>query len=1000
MKKITNLLKSTLLLMALILSGQIFAQEVAITGKVLDASDGNSLPGVSIFVQNTTNGTTSDIDGNFALTVQKGDLLVFSFIGYQQQEVVVAAQNRLTISLEPAVTNLTEVVVIGYGQVKKGDATGAVTAVGVEDFNRGSITNPVELVQGKTAGVQITTNSGAPGSGATIRIRGGSSLSASNDPLFVIDGIPVDNDGISGTRNALSTLNPNDIETFTILKDASAAAIYGARASNGVVIITTKKGKLGQGIGKRPFVIDYNSNFNLYTIPQKREVLTGDEFRAMVNDKFAGNDNVLSLLGTANTDWQKEIYNSAFGMDHNLSISGAYKTLPYRLSLGYADFDGIVKTDNMQRTTVGLNLNPTFFDNHLKVNMSGKGMFIKQRFANEAALGSAIQMDPTKPVYEDGGAYGGYYTLLQANGDPVTQATKNPLALLDQREDNSDVNRFLGNLQLDYKFHFLPDLRANLNIGGDYSNANGDVFVPGNASFAFDKLNGGGINRIYDQEKKNEVLDFTLNYVKTVPSIKSKFDVMGGYSWQHFYRKGSAYETNDLTGPYFIQKKVNDSSDYATESYLVSFFTRINYTFSERYLLTFTLRNDGSSRFSEDSRWGLFPSVAFAWRMMDEPWMQPIDQISELKLRLGWGVTGQQNISDNDYPYLARYTLGQNNAAYQFGNVFFQTLRPEGYDALIKWEETTTLNFGLDYGLFKDRIYGSLDIYQRKTKDLINFIPIPAGTNLTNYLLTNVGDLQNNGFEFSINAKPISKPDFYWEIGLNATYNKNEITKLTATDDPNYLGVFTGGISGGVGNTIQIHSVGFPSYSFFVFEQVYDEAGKPIEGMYVDRNKDGNITDDDRYHYKDATPDYYFGISSRVNYKEWDFSFSGRANFGNYMYDNFSSNNSTYERLYRPEGPYLANVASTVNEAGFTVPQYLSDYYIVDASFFKMDNITIGYTLDKFLKNKAKLRLSATVNNAFTITKYGGIDPEIFSGIDNLIYPRTRAFVFGINLSF
>lgn len=996
MKKRSKLMQGLFLILFWALGLNVYAQSLMVTGTVKDASDGSSLPGVTILVKNTSTGTTSDFDGKYSLSVAKGSVLVFSFIGYEAVETVVADATTINISLKPATTNLDEIVVIGYGQVRKGDATGAVTSVSVKDFNSGSITNPLELMTGKTAGVQITNNSGAPGSGATIRIRGGSSLSASNDPLYVIDGIPVDNDGISGTRNAMSTINPNDIETFTILKDASATAIYGARASNGVIIITTKKGSATNN-SKKPFKLEYTGNFSLYTIPQKREVFNGDEFRSIIFDRFAGKENVVGMLGTESTDWQSEIFRNSFGMDHNVSISGAYKTLPYRLSIGYSAHDGILNTDNMKRTNIGLTLNPTLFDDHLKVNLSAKGMFITQRFANEGAIGSAIQMNPTQPVFN---ADGTYYSLLQADSTPVNQATKNPVALIEQREDNSKVNRFLGNAQFDYKFHFLPELHANLNLGYDYSSTDGDVFVPGDAQFAFDALNGGGLNVVYDQMKKNELLDFTLNYSKEIPSIKSKLDLMGGYSWQHFYRKGTSYSTNDLSSPLFVTKKVNDSSDYATEMYLVSFFTRINYTLSNRYIVTFTLRDDGSSRFSPETRWGLFPSAAFAWRIHDEAWMKSMDNLSDLKLRLGWGITGQQNITNNDYPYMPRYTYGMPNAAYQFGDTFYSTLRPEGYDANIKWEETTTLNLGIDFGFYRDRVFGSFELYSRETKDLINYIPIPAGTNLSNYLLTNVGDLTNKGFEFTINVKPIIKKDLEWEIGFNATYNKNKITKLTATDDPSYLGVFTGGISGGVGSTVQIHSVGFPAYSFFVFEQVYDENGKPIEGLYVDRNDDGLITDDDRYRYKDAAADYFFGISSRVTYKAFDFAFSGRANFGNYVYDNFSSNNATYERLYRPEGPYLSNVATNVGEAGFEVPQYLSDYYIQDASFFKMDYMTLGYTLQNLAKGNLDLRLTATVNNAFTITKYNGIDPELFNGIDNLIYPRTRVFVLGVNLIF
>jgi TonB-linked outer membrane protein, SusC/RagA family/TonB-dependent outer membrane receptor, SusC/RagA subfamily, signature region len=913
------------------------------------------------------------------------------------QTIRIDKQTFLNVSLEPSVTNLDEILIIGYGEVKKGDATGAVTAIGVEDFNRGSIINPLELVSGKTAGVQVTPNSGAPGSGATVRIRGGSSLSASNEPLYVIDGVPVDNDGISGTRNAMSMLNPNDIESMTILKDASASAIYGSRASNGVVLITTKKGKATEFGSLLPFTLDYNTNLSLTTTPRKHKVLTADEFRTTMTE-FYGNDSaIMSMVGASSTDWQKEIYREAFGQDHNLSLGGKYRTLPYRFSFGYSDYEGILKTDDMQRVTLGLNLNPTLFNDDLKIDFVTKYMFVKHDFGNGDAIGAAIQMDPTQPVYDTSSPYGGYWTWTQANGDPITVATSNPVALLNQKKDHSDVNRFIGNLKLDYSLPFLPELTVNMNIGMDYSKSVGKVLIPGDAAFSYNSLYGGGVNRRYQQEKMNNVFDFTLNYNKKF-SASSKIDALVGYSWQHFHRKGNAYETNDISSPQFVELRVNDSSDYDTENYLVSFFGRVNYTLKDRYLFTATLRDDGSSRFSKDNRWGLFPSVALAWRIADEPWMQGFENMSEMKLRLGWGITGQQNITNDDYPYLARYTFSQINAMYQFGNQFYYTLRPDGYDANLKWEETYTYNIGIDYGYYNQRLYGSLDLYYRRTYDLINFVTVPAGSNLTNYVLTNIGDMKNKGIEFSIVGIPISTKNAYWEVALNTTYNVNEITKLTANNDPDYLGVETGGISGGTGNTVQIHSIGYPSYSFFVYEQVFDENGMPIEGMYVDRNHDGKITTDDRYHYKDATPDFYFGISTRLNYKNWDLSLGGRANFGNYVYNNFSSLNGVYGRLYRAEGPYLSNIATNTNEAGFMNAQYLSDYYVQEASFFKMDYITVGYDFTSMIKNKFKLKVTATVNNAFVITNYKGLDPEVFGGIDNNIYPSSRIYVLGINI--
>jgi len=985
-----------------------YAQTGDVTGKVTDANDGQLLAGVTVLVKGTQAGTISDVNGTYRIKVNANDILVFSFVGYEPQEITVQPNTVVNVTLSPRAEFLEELVVIGYGVQKKEDATGSVAAISTKDFNKGG-TTAAELAVGKIPGVQVTTIGGAPGEGSEIRIRRGSSISASNDPLYVIDGVPVDNDGISGTRNALSTLNPNDIETFTVLKDASATAIYGNRASNGVILITTKKGALGKEGEEKKISLEYNGTFSLSTVPKTIDVLDADQYRSIMNERYADNEKVLRMMGDASTDWQDEIYNSAFGMDHYIGASGAIKIVPYRFSLGYTDEDGILETDNMKRTTLGMALNPSFFDDHLKVNFNAKYFAVQNRFADQGAIGAAMQYDPTQSVYADSlnyyddetelpvyfaNPYGGYYAWIQTyNQNPVSQGSSNPVALLNMREDISHVERLLGNIQLDYKLHFFPDLRFNLNLGLDRSWSKGTVNVPEYAPWEFDAVNGGGVKTAYDQMKKNDILEFYGNYVKEVESIHSNFNVMAGYSWQHFYREGSNFSTN-VAGTL-----VNDSSDYATESYLVSYYGRFIYSFKNRYLATVTVRNDNTSRFSPDTRAGWFPSVALAWKINEEPWMAGAENLSQLKLRLGWGVTGQQNIG-SDYPYLARYTYSEPTAAYQFGDFYYLTLRPEGYDANIKWEETTTWNIGLDYGFLADRIYGSVDFYYRETEDMLNTIPVPAGSNLTNYILTNVGNMDNKGVEFAIFTRPVVTKDWDWELNFNATYNFNEITKLTATTDTNYLGVLTGGISGGVGNTIQIQSVGYPTNSFFVYEQVYDPDGNPIEGMYVDRNGDGSVTDEDRYHYKDANPDLYFGISSSLSYKNWNLFFSGRANFGNYVYNNVSSENGVYERLYRAEGPYIGNVTSDVTTINFVTPQYLSDYFIKDASFFKMDNISLSYLFDDIINKKVDLRISGTINNAFTITNYEGIDPEINTGIDNRIYPRPRVYALGINLVF
>ncbi len=992
MRIILKKLKVLLFLTAILISATSYAQVKTIKGKVTDALNGEALPGVSVVVKGTTKGAATNFDGQYTLDVESNQTLIFSFIGYTPKEVVVGSTNEINVQLEQSIESLQEVMVIGYGTVKKEDATGSVQAVTSEDFNPGAIVTPEALITGKIAGVQITNGGGSPGEGATIRIRGGSSLSASNDPLFVIDGVPVDNDGISGMKNPLGTINPNDIETFTVLKDASATAIYGSRASNGVVIITTKKGLKGN-----PLKINYNQYFSISSPINKVPVLNTDEYRNLVNQLYGPeaqtpNPRALNLLGNSSTNWQDEIYQNAMGIDHNLSLTGNIANQPFRASVGYTNQDGILKTDWMGRWTGSLGFNPSLLDDHLRINVNLKGMLIDNQFANRGAIGSAVGFDPTQQIMESNN-FGGYFYWKEQNGNPINPTIYNPVAQLMMVDDHSNVKRYLGNAQFDYRFHFLPDLRANLNLGFDISDSDGSSYTPVNAPWEY---SNGGRSNTYTQKKENTLLDFYLNYVKDIESIKSRVDVMAGYSWQHFYREGDNFTTKFLNDPGRVDD--DEFTDYKTESYLVSFFGRLNYTLMDRYLLTFTLRDDGSSRFSPETRWGLFPSAAFAWKVIDESFMADQQLFSDLKLRLGYGVTGQQNISDNDYPYMARYTWGLNNAQYMFGNSYYTTLRPEGYDANIKWEETTTYNIGLDYGFADNRINGAIDVYKRQTNDLINFIPVPAGTNLSNYILTNVGNLENQGIEFSINVIPVSKKDLTWEVGFNATYQQTEITKLTKNEDPTYIGVQTGGISGGVGNNIQIHSVGYAPNSFFVWEQVYDEAGKPIQGLYVDRNGDKVITNDDKYRYQKPAPDWYMGFSTKLNYKNWDFGFNGRISLGNYVYNNIWSGQSL-GYVYQSTG-VLNNVHNNALYTGFENPQYFSDYFVQNASFLKLDNLNIGYTFTNFYNSRMKIRLYGTAQNLFTLTEYEGLDPEISGGIDNNSYPRPRTFMFGVNIDF
>ncbi|MBN1144534.1 MAG: TonB-dependent receptor [Bacteroidales bacterium] len=976
-----------LLILLIFIPGKLDAQEYNITGKVTEKTDGESMPGVYVVIKGTNAGAVTDANGNYALKVPDANAtLVFSFLGFITQEIPVGPNRVINVALEQDIQLLEEIVVIGYGTVKKSDATGSVAVVSSDDFNKGSIVSPQQLIVGKSAGVVVTNGNGAPGSGSTIRIRGGSSMSASNDPLIVIDGVPLDNNGPSGMGNSLSMINPNDIESMTVLKDASATAIYGSRASNGVIMITTKK-------GASKFRVAYNGNMSVNTVPKTLDVMSANEFRALISELYGSTSEQFDRLGPANTDWQKEIYRTSISTDHNLSVSGTYKVLPYRASVGYTNDNGILKTSNFSRTTVAVGLNPSMFDDHLKVNLNVKGMFTDTRFANEGAVGSALTFDPTHPV-KDATSANGYFYWKDNGGNPIKIATSNPVAQLELTQDLANVLRSVGNIQFDYKLHFLPDLHANLNLGYDYSESDGTVDVPESASWTYDPVNGGGIKRAYDQKRKNTLLDFYLNYVKELESLSSKIDLTAGYSWQHFWREGSTYETN------VAESVVNTDQPYETENYLISFFGRMNYTLLDKYLLTFTLRDDGSSRFAEENRWGLFPSVALAWKINSESFLKNSNLISDLKLRLGYGITGQQDVTTGDFPYLAQYTLSDDYARYRFGTTYYNTYRPEGYDKNIKWEETTTYNAGLDFGFLQNRITGTIDVYSRETKDLINTIPVPAGSNLTNKITTNVGNLTNKGVEFTINGKVISTSDLTWELAYNIGYNENKITKLTQTDDPSYQGVATGGISGGVGSNIQIHSVDYPVFSYYVYQQVYDEQGNPIEGLYVDRKADGVLNSSDLYRYKKPAADVLMGISSSLNYKNWDFSFAGRFSFGNYIYNNVTSTRGTYLDAYNPGLNYTSNVLTSSTDTKFSSAQYFSDYYVENGSFFRMDNISLGYRFKNLIQSKINLHVGAVVQNAFVITKYTGLDPEIFGGIDNNIYPRPRIFMLGVNVEF
>lgn len=993
-----------LLMTALLVSVTAFAQTMTVKGVVKDKM--GPIIGANVLVKGTTNGTITGVDGDFTLVVPRGSILVISYIGYQSKEV--AAAPILNIELEEDAQMLQDVVVIGYGSVKKTDMTGSVTAIKPDKMNRGLVTNAQDMMAGKIAGVSVISDGGTPGGGAQIRVRGGSSLSASNDPLIVIDGLAMDNTGVQGLSNPLSIVNPADIESFTVLKDASATAIYGSRASNGVIIITTKKGDADS----RPRVT-YNGNAGVSFLTKHLDVMNGDEYRAFITKMYGENSDAYRTLGTANTDWQKEIYRTAFNTDHNLTLTGGFKNIPYRATVGYTNQSGVLKTSNFQRYTASVNVAPSFFEGHLKVNANLKAMLAKNVFADGGAVGAAVSFDPTQSVYVDDAAYqksfGGYFQWRGANEIlekvdktwllyPESLASANPVSLLNLKDDTSTAKSLVGNLELDYKFHFLPELRWHMNGGMDLSTGKQTTNIAP-TSFTNNYYGSYGFT---EKDKRNLSFSTYFQYMKEHTNLR--YDVMAGYEWQHFYNEGRKeytgyYQSTALTKPGEQYQPVSD--DWKNESYLVSFFGRANLTLAERFLFTATVRRDGSSRFHKDNRWGTFPSFAFAWKANEESFLKNIKEISDLKLRLGYGLTGQQGLNDAFYEYIAKYYSNVEGAYYPIVGDG-STSSPSTYNKKLKWEKTATYNVGLDLGLFDNRINLVADVYYRKTEDLLNKVYIPAATNFGTMLFKNIGSLENKGIEIAINAKPIVSNNLTWDLNWNLTYNTNKITKLIDGNGDGYY-VPTGGISGGTGTTIQAQAVGHPMNSFYVYQQVYDKDGQPIQDAYVDRNGDGILTDADRYFYKKPAADVLMGLSSKVIYKAWDFNFTLRASLNNYVYNNVQSANSDLVNTFSPQG-FLTNKVLMALEPNFpntvTKATFQSDYFVQNASFLKCDNITVGYSFPRLLGENISGRVFGTVQNVFTITKYKGLDPEINSGIDNNIYPRPTSVLFGVNLNF
>ena len=1019
------------LMVGLLFSVGLNAQTITVSGVVSDPS-GEPLIGASILAQGTTVGTSTNIDGEYTINVAPDATLVVSYVGYDTQNVPVDGRTSINVTMQENSVMLNEVVAIGYGTVKKSDATGSVAVIKPDEIEAGLATSVQDMLVGQTPGV-VVTQAGGPEGGGTIRIRGGSSLNASNDPLIVVDGVPLSNAGMGGLGNSLGMISPENIESMTVLKDASATAIYGSRASNGVIIITTKKGKSGKP------TVNFAANLYVNTARKTWKVLDANQFRSLLESR--GMDAALAATGDATTDWQDEVLRTTVSSDYSLSVGGTAGWLPYHAEISYTNNNGIIKTSKMDRVTMGFNLSPKFFDNHLSVNANVKGYYIRNNFADTGALSNAISFDPTHPVRSNepivsGNSgfqylYNGYYEVHN-NGTLNDNAALNPMGLLEQRDNHANVYRSNGNLQLDYSLHFLPDLHLNLNLGYDVMKSNLVDNWAANSATAYKNHEhyGGAYNFDQYQFRSNTLLNFYLNYKKEVESIYSNFDVTAGYDWQRFYNDGhytgangnSGYRvspglntptylgkneagqqtygvtinesTIPLLGQNFQNDGVSPDGDYhwADRYQLLSFFGRLNYTFKDRYLLTVTVRGDATSRFAKDKRWGVFPAVALGWKINQEAWMQgAAGWLSDLKLRLGWGKTGQQEIGET-INYMALYAIASPSVSYPNGtNGWYLPVYARGYNPDLTWETTTSWNAGLDFGFLNNRITGSIEYYKRKTTDLLAYVAVTAGSSTTNMLNRNIGSLENYGVEFNIAAKPIVTNDFTWTLSYNVGWNHNEITELTTGASQ----LKTGGISGGNGNTVQIHAEGHPASSFYLFQQVYDESGAPLEGVYVDQNGDGQIDDSDKIINKSPDPKVTMTFGSQFRYKKWDLGFNIRASIGNYVYNNVLSTKAVYNDLFTYG---LNNVVE--NDYYFEQPRYMSDYYLRNASFVRCDNITLGYTWDNLLNDKLRLRLFGAVQNPFVITKYKGVDPEVFGGIDNSVYPRATTYSLGLVATF
>ena len=962
------------------------AQTRTIKGEVTDAQNGEALIGATVMVEGEKGGTVTDFDGNFSLQVSSSAKKIkVSYIGYIDK--VLSISDNMKVKLESDSKALADVVVIGYGTARKSDLTGSVATVKSKDFNKGLVSSPEQLINGKVSGVQIMSNSGSASAGSTIRVRGGASLNASNDPLIVLDGVPLEQGGISGnSSNFLSMINPSDIESMTVLKDASSTAIYGSRASNGVIIITTKKGQ--QGAVK----VNFNTTNSLQTRAQMVDMLSRDEFVNVINQ--FGTDNQKSLLGTANTDWNDEVYRTAFGTDNNLSVSGSIdKWLPFRVSVGYYNQSGLVRKDNVERWTGNVVLTPSFFQDHLKLTINAKGTLNNNSFNNGGAVWAAATFNPTIPVYSGNDKYGGYNEALDADGYPVNAGVRNPRGLVDLYDSKSKVSRFIGSMDVDYKVHFLPDLKLHATVGADYAKGDGTIHVPVYAAQSYNKDEslGGSDYKYGPQKNENRLLTLYANYAKYFEDIKSNVDLTAGYDYQYWKSTTPLYYTKSAAGTNLSTVK---ASDY--RHVMLSYYGRINYSFDGKYLLTATVRRDASSRFSKDTRWGTFPSVALGWTLTEEPWLKNQKVLSNLKLRASYGVTGQQEGIGN-YNYLPVYTSSVTGAEAFINGQYINTYRPEAYVSDLKWETTTSWNFGLDFGFLEGRIGGAIDFYTRKTKDLLASVPTAAGTNFSKTILTNVGNVDSKGIEVSLNATPIQTKDWEWNLSYNFTWQNMKVKNLSLIKGGSRTNVKVGPSIDAY--QFQVLSEGYEPYMFYVYHQLYDsKTGKPIEGAYADLNNDGEINDADLYRYHSPAPKYIMGLSTSLRYRQLTLGMSFRANIDNYVYNGMGMSTGAFETVSY-NNSQLNNLNTSFLKTGFKTRQYLSDYYVENASFLKLDNLSLSYNVGKINK-WASLTVSAMVQNVFTITGYSGTDPEVPNGMDNSFYPRPRTYSVSLGLQF